>query len=476
MFFVGQWAFKSAGHGGNFAFLTAIQLKGIILGSKGQDMKSSVVIIFLILMTTSLYAQTKVAMVKILRGEVDVMTIGKTTKLQKEDWVEAGSVVKTGDKSFVRLVFIDKSTMNISANSEMKIETFSGKDAGVIDLVKGKIRSQVTKDYLQIKDKDKSKMFIKTQNAVMGVRGTDFMITTNGTTTAAVLFEGEIAFNKLDQRGSLSTDSLEQIVDRGVRIYPQDFSVVDPSRSMPTVPARLNVQQFEKLEKNNDMVEDKTTQQSQARSIVPAGLSGQQVSNTSNSIKSEVQVSQNNTPSSADPEGYVKGNLVKPANGSFIHIETGTIIPPEPTAVLDPNTNTYISGSPLGDVANDGSFVPKENININEKGVFVTEVSKIDPERKPNSDGKGPEKKPEVKPEGKPIPITPFEPAPAPDSPRDPAGGPFPTGPLPMPLQPPLPSEPPPQYGTPICGGICGVNDPTRQSTLIDTTIIVNPN
>ena len=34
-------------------------------------------------------------------------------------------------------------------NSEMKIESFSGKDSGVIDLVKGKIRSQVTKDYLQ---------------------------------------------------------------------------------------------------------------------------------------------------------------------------------------------------------------------------------------------------------------------------------------------------------------------------------------
>ncbi len=107
---------------------------------------NSLFILVVMLFSLSAFAQTKVAVVKLIRGEADVLTLGKTTKLKVDDWVENGSVVKTAEKSFVKLVFIDKSQMNVGPNSEMKIESFTGKDSGVIDLVKGKIRSQVTKD------------------------------------------------------------------------------------------------------------------------------------------------------------------------------------------------------------------------------------------------------------------------------------------------------------------------------------------
>src|SRR5687767_5827091 len=80
----------------------------------------------------------KVAVASMLRGDVDLLILGKTIKLKKDDWVREGSVVKTADKSFVKLVFIDKSQMNIGPNSEMKIAKFSGNESGIIDLVKGK--------------------------------------------------------------------------------------------------------------------------------------------------------------------------------------------------------------------------------------------------------------------------------------------------------------------------------------------------
>jgi hypothetical protein len=232
-------------------------------------------LILIALMTTSAWAQKKVAIVKLLKGEVDVLTLGKTTKLKVEDWVEDGSVVKTGEKSFVKLIFIDKSQMNIGPGSEMKIEKFDVKDSGVIDLVKGKIRSQVTKDYLQM-DRNKSKLFIKTPNAVMGVRGTDFLIATNGQTTSTILFEGAIAFNKLDSRTEINTARLEEIVDRGVSIQPGEFSVADRIHPLPTVPAVLNVNQREALEKNAHFDSNRTPGTSSAkapeRSIVPPGL------------------------------------------------------------------------------------------------------------------------------------------------------------------------------------------------------------
>lgn len=343
-------------------------------------------IIFIILslqFSLSVFAQAKVAVVKLIRGEADVLTLGKTTKLKVEDWVEDGSVVKTAEKSFVKLVFIDKSQMNVGPNSEMKIETFSGKDSGVIDLVKGKIRSQVTKDYLQIKDRDKSKLFIKTQNAIMGVRGTDFMISTNGINTSTVLFEGEVVFNKLEKGNDLTFSKMEEIVDRGVRMYPGEFSVQEANRPMPTVPSLLNVQQREQLEKNTDFNSDRTpgnAQSESAKSIVPEGLSGQLVSNSTEVLKNEVsqissiETSQSQSPSSTNAEGFLKGDQLKPANGSFVHIDSGVIIPPGPGSVLDKNTNTYIPGREDGKVAVDGSYIPPQNVEITDDGKILVAV------------------------------------------------------------------------------------------------------
>ncbi len=352
-------------------------------------MRGFIAILF-ILMTFSAHAQKNVAVVKLLRGDVEVLTLGKTTKLKLEDWVVDGSVVKTAEKSFVKIIFIDKSQMNIGPNSEMKIEKFTGKDSGVIDLVKGKIRSQVTKDYLQIQDKDKSKLFIKTQNAVMGVRGTDFMISTNGTNTATVLFEGEIVFNKMDARGETNSSNLEAIVDKGVRMQPGEFSVVEASRPNPTVPSSLNIQQRESLEKNQTFEADRSPGSGAAdgakNSVVPEGLNGTIVSNTSDTLKTEMKdisgPATANLPAAAgNPDGFVNGDTVKPANGSFVHIESGIIIPPEPGSVLDKNTNTYISPAGTGSaggVSASGNYIPPKNVEITNDGKILVAVKSAD--------------------------------------------------------------------------------------------------
>ena len=60
--------------------------------------------IFLILFSTSVFAQSKIAVVKILRGEVTLLTLGKSKQLNVDDWVESGGVVKTSQKSFVKLI------------------------------------------------------------------------------------------------------------------------------------------------------------------------------------------------------------------------------------------------------------------------------------------------------------------------------------------------------------------------------------
>lgn len=336
--------------------------------------------LFSLLISSPAWAAKKVAVVKLLKGEVDVMTIGKTTKLKVDDWVEDGSVVKTGEKSFVRLIFVDKSQMNIGPSSEMKIEKFSDKDSGVIDLVKGKIRSQVTKDYLQM-DKSKSKLFIKTPNAVMGVRGTDFMISTNGRTTSTILFEGAIVFNRLDRRGTLSSSALEDIVDRGVSIRPGEFSVADRIHPLPTVPAVLNVNQFEALEKNANFDSDRTPGNSSGqpvdKSIVPPGLSGESVSNSAGTLKTEVKIAEAREKSPEAAQGYIEGDKIKPTNGAYLHVDSGVIIAPPPGSVYDPNTNTYIPSGTVGTVSGSGEFVPPKNVEITGDGKVL--VATTDP-------------------------------------------------------------------------------------------------
>ena len=336
----------------------------------------------------------KVAVVKMLRGEVSAVYQGKERPLKIENWVDQGTIVKTGEKSFVKLVFIDKSSMNIGAKSEMKIESFNGKEAGVIDLVKGQVRSQVTKDYLQIHGQEKSKLFIKTSNAVMGIRGTDFMITTNGKNTSTVLFEGSVVFNSLPSSAShVAQDKLEEIVNHGVRVRPGEFSVVQGDLPQPTVPSVMNLKQREALEKNTEFKSHDRSPSSSShqstKSMVPEGLSGEAVSNSSDNLKKEVATASVQGPAPAsvpaptvatqpnknDAVGYVNGDVIKPANGSFVHLESGTIVPPPAGSVLDPNTNAFIPAPGNGSVAPDGSFVPPAGVEITPEGKVLVTVT-----------------------------------------------------------------------------------------------------
>lgn len=341
------------------------------------------IFIVLLLLTTSLaWAQSKVAQVKMLRGEASIKEGGK---LVQDQWVSSGVVIVTSEKSFVRLMFIDKSQMNIGPNSEMKIEQFGGGDAGVIDLVKGKIRSQVSKDYLQQKDKDKSKIFIKTPNAVMGIRGTDFLISTNGVNTSAVLFEGEVVFEKFspnDRRG-FTTDRLEAVVDRGVRIMPGEFSVVEAARPNPTVPSLLNVQQVETLEKNQDFTESSSSDAGKStKSPVPGGLSGATVANNSAVLSKELEqtgvkgVADAATKVDAETaKGFVREDSVKPTSGSMLHVDTGVVIAPPKDAVFDANSGTFIASSSGGQVDSSGNFQAPPGMAITGSGEVFAKVN-----------------------------------------------------------------------------------------------------
>ena len=347
-------------------------MKSLILGS---------MIVFLSLFAFSAQNSKKVAMVKLVRGDAEHLSPdGNQGKIKKGMWLKEGTIIKTGNKSFVRLNFVDKSNMNIGPKSELKIEKFSKEEAGVINVLTGKIRSQVTKDYLKM-DKNKSKLFVKSRNAVMGVRGTDFLFSTNKRTgaTTTVLFEGSIAFNKVNKGDNLR--NLESIVSKGRMIKPGEVSIAMRARKKPTVPAKLSSKQFEKLNNNKSFKVSEVKNVKKMKSIVPPGLSGEVVSGDSGNLKEEIKKVVNvnikedkkederKTPNEQN-KGFVQGDDIKPADGVMVHVDTGVVIPPGVDSKFDKNSGEWVSNT-NGGINAAGEYTPPQGFTINDEGQLL---------------------------------------------------------------------------------------------------------
>ena len=158
------------------------------------------------------FAAENVAKVIIMRGMVKAKLLdGSMFDVKVDQSIPEGATVLTSEKSFVKLLFIDKSQMNLGPSSQMTITAFPKKEAGIITLVKGQIRSQVTKDYMEMDDKNKSKLYIKTKTAAMGIRGTDFQVNFNpdNQNTSLITFEGKVAMAHIDR--AAREDNFDQI-------------------------------------------------------------------------------------------------------------------------------------------------------------------------------------------------------------------------------------------------------------------------
>lgn len=326
---------------------------------------------------------SKVAVIKMLRGKVEIISQeGDSAPGKKGLWVTEGSIVKTAAKSFVRLSFIDKSTVNVGPKSEMKIEKFSKDDAGVLNVISGKIRSKVTKDYLQI-NKNKSKLYVKSKQAVMGVRGTDFVFSYSPKTGAstAVLFEGSIVFNKFNKNNRKL--SLESIVNKGRSLRPGQFSVARRDMRKPTVAAKLSSTQLRAMNKNENFVTSSKSNKKvkSTRSIVPPGLDGAVVyagqGALENGIKSVVKTNVETKKKEMTKKeiektkGFVKGDDIQPAAGSLVHIDTGTIIPVAMDATF--SDGEWVSKS-IGGVDKSGDYVPPSGYSITDEGKLIKVV------------------------------------------------------------------------------------------------------
>lgn len=351
-------------------------------------MKARIIIfVFTLFYSLSLFASEQVAKVILLRGQVKAKLIdGSIITVKVDQDIPEGATIQTADKSFVKLTFIDKSQMNLGPNSQMVINAFPKKEAGIITLVKGQIRSKVTKDYMDMSDKSKSKLYIKTKTAAMGIRGTDFQVNYNpkNENTALITFEGKVAMAHIDR--SIVNEKFDQVKlervlssDKAVLVSRGEISAVNLNISQRAMePTKLGLKQIEALEKNETGLGDETNPDSnskdlnqesskQFRNPIPPGAEGTQFSNTPVGVDQVTSKSQ-------VPDGFFNvttGQYKLPA-GSVVDLKTVNIIPPPNNSIFDKNSGTYIVPESLGKIdKTTGEYRAPTGLQLSTSGQFV---------------------------------------------------------------------------------------------------------
>lgn len=203
--------------------------------------------LLLLFTTLNLYASEAAKIVDV-RGEVQILgSDGNSRKAQKDEFVDVDEVITTFKKSFIKLQFIDNSLTTLGPESELRVEVFSPEAPGVLNLVKGSLRSKVTKDYMKISPSS-SKLFIKTKSASMGVRGTEFLWTYDPSMdqTGIVTIEGVVRFVRFNSDADSNTvdaKKLDELLNsknavtvtkgQGSYSHPKIEKGVAPSEDLP---------------------------------------------------------------------------------------------------------------------------------------------------------------------------------------------------------------------------------------------------
>ncbi len=306
------------------------------------------------------------ATVIVLRGVAKLD--GKTLALK--DTVPQGATIKTEAKSFVKLLFPDKTQMNVGPDTTLKIERTQAGEPGLVNLVGGQLRAKVTKDLLQGENEgNKDKLLIKTKTAAMGIRGTDFNVTFNpqNEITALITFEGTVAMTRMDansnpQQALQTSDSL-QMVSAG------QFSGAQPDLPQASQPVKISPAQLESLKSNDSFqgLGEKLAKSDVVASPVPPGVDPKNFSSGAT------------TPTGGPPpEGFfnAQSGSYAPRAGGFVDLNSGRYIPPPPGSSFDPNTGVFVPPTAAGNFdPNTGMYVPPKGLNLDPVKGFVPEAT-----------------------------------------------------------------------------------------------------
>jgi hypothetical protein len=156
-------------------------------------MMSAWVGLALMLIVSSVAGAGVVGRLTQMEGRVDLLKGGNLPAIPVKlgDTVEPGDVIRTKSLSKAQITFIDDSTLTLSPEARLAIEDFQfepgqGKRRAVLEMFHG-LALTVVKKILKAEEPD---FVIKTQTAIVGVRGTEFGIRIQPNSSTILNFSG----------------------------------------------------------------------------------------------------------------------------------------------------------------------------------------------------------------------------------------------------------------------------------------------
>jgi hypothetical protein len=330
--------------------------------------------------------KTKIAKVIILRGEAKSKNLDNPNpvNLKNGDWLPEGATIQTNAKSFLKLAFFNNTQVSLGPESQMAITSFEKTKPGLLNIIKGQIRTKASTDFLKgpqanldADGKPKNTLFLKTRTAAMGVRGTDFLVIENpvANNTTLVTFEGAVAMAKVEPGNDSSVANPEALAQtlsskEAVVVTEGQVSMAGAKQDIPTTPVLGSPAQIDVLKTNAEFKEaapgktteaDKNFQSPILKGVPPQALTGAVTNPDAQKGNSH-------------PEGSIdsKTGAIAPPAGGFIDVKTGFYIPPPPGSTFDANTGVFVPPPSAGKFdAATGSYIAPAGLTLSATGEFV---------------------------------------------------------------------------------------------------------
>ncbi len=327
-----------------------------------------------------------------LRGQVSILELGakEAKSIEMGQTVSREASILTADKSFVQILMLDKSQINLGPNSKIVLDQVNGGKVGVISLLKGMIRAEVIKDESKNakSETNKDKLYIKSRTAAMGIRGTDFQTSYNPESkiTNLITFHGKVAMVKTENQ---NVPELEAVLGSktAVMVEGGKFATVTEALKNVTEPIKISPTQYTSLKLNPDMMEKTTVtnevfqEELKKTFVVYNELSKKEVENKNLGAKLF------NT----------DNQVFRPTAGGVVDLTSGIYVPPSSTeSNYVKDLNIYEFKSDKGSVTDIGNYLPPQGIKLDSKLGFIAEStndSKVSELRVLNNDITGQIKK-----------------------------------------------------------------------------------
>ena len=328
--------------------------------------------LFIILYSSICFSapRSKVGTVIKLRGKVTQLAPGQylARALKVGQKVKEDTSIVTDVRSFAKIQFDDGSMIFIGPESKIVVVRMDTQGNGIVGLLKGKMRSKV-------ESRNKKKFYIRTRNAALGVRGTEFETVYNpkNKITSLVTYKGEVAMAKVNSQNKVGLETQKR-VQRDSR----NKAVIEESENV----VKSSEDQLERLLKGKQTVKVKNGQLSQTVQkfgVVsqPIKISPVQVnalykneeykkaSKKTKNLKlklddqSLASLSIKPSEQSVAAEGVVdkKNKIFAAKAGGLFDLETGLYVPPGRDALYDVKNKVYVASN-IGSVDGEtGSYV-----------------------------------------------------------------------------------------------------------------------